>query len=170
MTKKIIATLCLLALTITFGLSNIGVVRAEGAKPGSSVDPVVTKGYVDREIQKLKGQEEMIGLLNKELNALKKEVSRLESGETGDNTYEVVDVKAGEKLIGSQGTEIILRAGQGTAIAGQLGGLQDVTEGVDITKGFIPKYHLLITPRDDGRGVLATTKATFMVRGKYTIK
>lgn len=171
MKKKIIGTLCILAVTLAIGVSNVGVLKADGIKPGSSSDPVVTKGYVDQAIsEKTKSQEEMIGLLNTQLNALKSELAGLKEEASGDHTYKVVEVEPGERLIGQQGTEIILRAGQGTAIVGALGGLQDVTEGVDITEGFIPKYHLLITPRDDGRGVRVTKKATFMVRGGYSIK
>lgn len=171
------------------GLSNIGALSAKELQPGSSEDPVVTKGYVDKLIsdlqlsgntngsatgnavdKKIKAQEEMIGLLSSELNKLKSDVAGLGKGAEGDNTYKVVDVNPGEKLIGKQGAEIILRAGEGTAIISSLGGLQDVTEGIDITKGFVPKYHLIIIPRDDGRGVLVTKKATFMVRGGYTVE
>ena len=176
MNKKITATLCVLALTMMIGVSNIRALRADESTPGSNSDPVVTKGYVDRLIQelpihkKIAAQEEIIGLLNSQLNTLKSEVDGLESGATGDNTYKVVEVNPGEKLIGKQGTEIILRGGEGTVIVSNLGGLQDVTQGVDITTGLVPKYHLLITPRDDQRGVLVTKKATFMVRGGYTVE
>lgn len=186
MNKKIIATLCVLAVTIMVGLSNIGALSARELEPGSSSDPVVTKSYVDKLIKGLQGsgsgttdsatndrikaQDEMIAILNSEMNRLKSEVERLGNGETGENTYKVVDVNPGEKLIGKQGAEVILRAGEGSAIAGTLGGLQDVTGGADITTGLVPKNHLLIIPRDDGRGVLVTKKATFMVRGGYTIK
>lgn len=181
MNKKIIATLCVLSVTVMVGLSNIGALSARELEPGSSADPVVTKSYVDKLIgslqvsgsadssinDRLKAQEEMIDILNTELNRLKAET---ESEQAKENTYKVVDVNPGEKLIGKQGTEIILRAGEGTAIAGALGGLQDVTGGTDIAQGLIPKNHLLIVPRDDGRGVLITKKATFMVRGGYVIQ
>lgn len=165
MNKKMTATLCVLAITAMIGISNIGALSAEEVQPGTSGDPVVTKGYVDKLI---KGQDEMIGLLSTELNKLKSD--GVGSGGAGDNTYTVVDVAPGEKLIGKQGAEIILRAGEGTVIVANLGGLQDVTGGVDITTGFVPKYHLMIVPRDDGRGVLATKASTFMVRGGYTIE
>ncbi|NLI89974.1 MAG: hypothetical protein GX366_06160 [Epulopiscium sp.] len=170
MDKKIIATFGVLAITIAIAISNIGVVKAEESQPGGSTDPVVTKSYVDREIAKAKANGEMVDLLNKEVNDLKREISRLKVDGAGNDIYEVVYVEPGQKLIGGQGTEIILRAGQGTAVVAERGGLQDVTEGVDISQGFIPKYHLLITPRDDGRGVLVTKRATFMVRGEYSIK
>ena len=187
MNKKITGILCVLAMTIMIGISNIGALSAREVEPGSSGDPVVTKSYVDKLIKglqgsgpsgtldsdanaRLKAQEEMVALLNSEVNRLKSEIEGLGSGQTGNNTYTVVDVNPGEQLIGKQGAELILRAGEGSAIAGALGGLQDVTGGVDIAGGLIPKNHLLIVPRDDGRGVLVTKKATFMVRGGYTIK
>lgn len=176
MNKKITAILCVLGITMMIAVANVRGLSANESAPGSSSDPVVTKGYVDRLIQqlpiheKVAAQEEIIGLLNSQLNALKKEVEGLETGTGGDNTYTVVDVNPGEKLIGKQGTEIILRAGEGTPTGTSLGGIQDVTQGVDITSGPVPKYHLLITPRDDQRGVLVTKKATFMVRGGYTIE
>lgn len=165
MNKKTAATLGVLAITAMIGISNIGALSARELQPGSSQDPVVTKGYVDNLI---KGQDEMISLLSSELNKLKRD--GVGSGETGDNTYTIVDVSSGEMLIGKQGSEIILRAGEGTVITTNLGGLQDVTGGVDITTGFVPKYHLMIVPRDDGRGILATKPSTFMVRGGYTIE
>lgn len=170
MDKKVIATFGVLAITIAIAISNIGVVKAGESQPGGSTDPVVTKSYVDREIAKVKANEEMVDLLNKEVNDLKREISGLKVDGAGKDIYEVVYAEPGEKLIGGQGTEIILRAGQGTAITSELGGLQDVTGGEDISHGFIPKYHLLITPRDDGRGVMVTKRATFMVRGEYSIK
>lgn len=184
MNKKITAILCVLAVTLMIGLANIGALSAKELQAGSSEDPVVTKGYVDKLIkdlqlggatsagsdERIKAQEEMIGLLNSELNQLKNDVAGLGTGGTGKNTYEVVDVNPGQRLIGKEGSEIILRAGEGTAIASLNGGLQDMTDGVDITTGLVPKYHLMIIPRDDGRGVLVTKKATFMVRGGYFVE
>lgn len=154
MKKKITTILCVLAVTIMIGISNIGALSARELQPGSSEDPVVTKGYVDKLIRDL----QINGNANGSVSG------------TGNNTYEVVDVNPGDKLVGKQGTEIILRAGQGTAVISELGGLQDMTDGVDITGGFVPKYHLIIIPRDDGRGIFVTKEATFMVRGGYTIE
>lgn len=153
MNKKIIGTLCVLALTLAIGMANIGLITATEPEPGSSSDPVVTRSYVEKAIRDLKS-----------------ELAKLGSGPAEASTYKVVDVEPGQKLIGKQGTELILRAGQGTAIKADLGGLQDVTAGTDITEGFIPRNHLLITPRDDKRGVRVTKQATFMVRGGYTIE
>ena len=83
----------------------------------------------------------------------------------------VVELASGQTLIGYSGTEIILRGGQATVIDSELGGLCDVTQGVDLGGGSaVPANHLLLVPRDDGRGIKATSDAIVMVRGEFTIK
>jgi len=83
----------------------------------------------------------------------------------------VVELSPGKSLIGFSGTEIILRSGTARAVDSNLGGLCDVTAGTDLRSGEeIPRNHLLIVPRDDGRGISATSHAIVMVRGKYTLK
>ena len=84
---------------------------------------------------------------------------------------EVVEVDAGQRLLGGAGTELILRAGRATIIDSDLGGLADVTQGEDLRSGVsVPSNHLLIVPRSDGRGMQATTDIIVMVRGTYTIE
>lgn len=83
----------------------------------------------------------------------------------------VVEVPAGKKLLGGAGTEMVVRSGSATAIDTVLGGLSDVTGAKDLRKGdAAPANHLLIVPRDDGRGILAMTSLFVMVRGSYTIE
>jgi len=83
---------------------------------------------------------------------------------------DVVELPAGARLVAEAGTELILRSGRATAIGSQLGGLSDVTGGKDLQTGqTIPQNHLLIVPRSDGRGVLATTPCIIMVRGPRTV-
>lgn len=85
--------------------------------------------------------------------------------------FQVLEVAQGKKVICSSGTELILRSGSATAIDSSLGGLSDVTGGKDLRSGdSVPKNHLLIVPRDDGRGILATSASVVMVRGSYEIK
>lgn len=86
-------------------------------------------------------------------------------------SFQVVNVPKDSALVGEGGTEIALRAGQATAIASAMGGLLDVTEGVDLAQGAaIKANHLLVVPRTDGRGVTAKTDAIFMVKGVYAIR
>ncbi len=82
----------------------------------------------------------------------------------------VLELEPGQRLVADAGTEIVLRSGSATAIDGPGGGLADVTAGRDIRMGQpIPRNHLLIVPRSDGRGLLATTSVFVMVRGIYSI-
>lgn len=125
------------------------------SEPGSESDPLVTLSYVNRSIEQIKTYID----------------DRLNSNTTPDIGFEVVDVPSGHFLIANAGTEIILRAGTATAVVSDLGGLTNVTAGVDIGKDqAIPKNHLLIIPRNDGRGAYCKTDAIFMIRGNYEIR
>lgn len=132
--------------------------KAMGIDPGSNQDPLVSKSYVDAQMKEVM---DLIGGILSNTNS---------SPKGGSMTYEVVNVAAGQNLIGGKSAEIILRGGKGLAITSEMGGVQDITDGVDISGGqIIPKYHLLIIPRDDGRGVYAETDCVFMIRGEYEI-
>ena len=76
----------------------------------------------------------------------------------------------GSTIYGKQSSEIIVRSGEGTVVATSAGGIQDVTDGVDLLGGTkAPNNNLLIIPREDGRGILADKPMVVMVRGGYTI-
>jgi hypothetical protein len=88
-----------------------------------------------------------------------------------NQNFEVVSVEAGQRLIGEAGTEFILRAGAANIIASELGGISDVTDGVDLENTVpVPQNHLLIVPRSDGRGLNVTSFSYIMVRGQYSIR
>ncbi|MBP3912299.1 MAG: hypothetical protein J6D39_12545 [Niameybacter sp.] len=161
MTKKMKLGMIMLA-TLVVGSS----VYAAKGDAGSSNDPLVTKSYVDSKVTQLQKtvevQASMIDLLTQEINNMSKEES---------SSYEVVTVPAGQSIVGKQGTEIIVRSGNGQVLASDGGGLQDMTEGTDLLGGSeIPKYHLVIIPREDGRGIYATKDLIVMVRGGYNIQ
>lgn len=125
------------------------------SEPGSESDPLVTLSYVNKNIDQIKAYVD----------------EKLQSKSSSSYALEIVELNKGQFLIAKAGTEIILRGGKATAIVSDLGGLQDITEGVDIGQGAaIPAYHLLLVPRDDGRGVYCTSNAIFMVRGDYQIR
>lgn len=126
------------------------------SEPGSESDPLVTLSYVNRSIEQLK-------------TYIDNRLSNLDG--SASNELQVVNLSQGQILIGKNGTEIILRGGKGIAVVSELGGLADVTAGNDIGKDAnIPANHLLIIPRDDGRGIYCTTDAVFMVRGEYEVR
>ena len=129
------------------------------SEPGDENDPLVTLSYVNRSIEQVKTY------IDTKLGSV--------GSSTGSGTYslEVVNVSKGQFLIADGGTEIILRSGNATAVVSDLGGLCDITAGVDLNKDVpIPSNHLLLVPRDDGRGVYCSTDAVFMVRGDYQIR
>ena len=138
--KKRMLTI-ILALAAVLCLSAFAV----WADPGSSDDPLVSKSYVDAQIASVKAD--------------------------SSGSYSIVHIDAGQSVIGKEGTEIIVRAGVVTAIDNGVNGVSDLTSGKDLMSGTeIGLNHLLLVPRDDGRGVKAWTEAYLMVRGGYVLK
>lgn len=121
----------------------LGGVAAETGDPGSAVDPLVSKSYVDQQVKALADQ----------------------------TSFQVVNLPKGSTLVGESGTEIVMRAGQVTVLASPLGGLLDVTGGRDLPQGYLAEQnHLLVVPRADGRGVQANHDSVLMVKGAYTLR
>ena len=113
-------------------------------------DPLITESY----------------LKNVFLNEVKEYIDS-----KGTSSFSVLTVKKGQKFLGGSGCEFILRQGTAAVISSELGGLSDVTAGYDIVTGVdVPPNHLLIIPREDGRGFTALTDVVIMVKGSYTIK
>jgi len=146
----------ILALATIFSLLLVvQVVYAINSEPGSGGDPLVTLSYVEQRMEQLQFY-------------IDDKVESLPQG--GGNVFVVVNIKAGQRLIAKEGTEIILRTGKANAVASAGGGLSDVTAAKDIkNNAVIPANHLLIIPRDDGRGVKAITDIILMVKGNYDI-
>ncbi|WP_110931025.1 hypothetical protein [Paenibacillus bouchesdurhonensis] len=153
--------------------------NVEGApvtnQPGTADDPVVTKSYVDQQIQQaLKGggssSVPSTGATDSSSNT-----------PTGNNTaaessaeVKIVEVKPGQKLIAAAGSEFVVRAGKAVIYSEDQNGVADLTDGKDITNGgTVTNNHLLSFPRA-GRGIQhqeeQTHPLTVMVRGGYSIK
>lgn len=140
------------------------------SEPGSHSDPLVTSGYVDMKIEQLKSY-------------INEKLSGIDGNFNEEGSWQVVEVAADKSLVCKDGTEIILRSGKGEAISKITtifengieetidNGLTDVTDGKDLKMGAnIPQDHLLIVPRDDGRGVYCVSNSFFLVKGDYEIK
>lgn len=127
------------------------------SEPGSESDPLVSLSYVNNKIEQIK---EYIDV-------------KLSSSQASEGTgLEIVELMEGECLVGKSGTEIILRGGKSTAYGVEVDkGLSDLTDGKDIDSknNYLPANHLLLIPRDDGRGAYAVTDSIFLVRGRYEI-
>jgi hypothetical protein len=134
------AAVCAAILLFAAAFATVTAARAADGAPGSESDPVVTKSYVDKRTAEAGG------------------------------TFVPVEVEAGGVIIGGAGAEIIVRSGAGTVVCPGIDGISDLTGGSDLTAGDrASANHLLLVPRDDGRGVAATTNLWVMVRGPYTV-
>lgn len=155
-------------------------VTAEGAgvgsQPGTAEDPVVTKSYVDQQIQKALsggGATTPAATATPVPNATNAPVATT-NPTTSSNESEIVDVKPGQTLIASAGAEFIVRAGKAVIYSKDANGVADLTDGKDLLNGVsAPQNHLLSFPRD-GRGITVQEGQTLglvvMVRGGYTLK
>lgn len=146
------------ALVLVVGLG-VGSLTAggflEGSTPGGPGDPLVTQSYVDMRFN------ELLQLINN-LGAGAQTAAQA--------TYVPVFLSAGSILFAGEGTELILRSGEARAHVPGPDGIINVTIGQDLPAGAeLSRNHLLIVPREDGRGVLAVTDVWLVVKGGYRI-
>ena len=140
MKKKILLSISLLVVFSASFLTAVG-----------TDDPLITESYLN--------------------DVFMQEVKDYIDTNKGGSTFEVLSVEKGKTFIGKSGCEVILRQGKAEIIGSDLGGLSDVTMAGDLSTGYdMPANHLLIIPRDDGRGFKATTNVVIMVKGNYDIK
>lgn len=147
---------------IGIGLGVISIVLGGSrafSEVGTDKDPLITKTYVDKKIQEIKTYVD----------------TKIFSVNSKANEFVVVDLAEGKTLVLGGGSEAILRSGQATCVSnirdGEDNGLADVTGGKDLKMDeLIILNHLLLTPRDDGRGARAVTDSIFLIRGVYEIK
>lgn len=138
------------------------------ATPGSDGDPLVTLGYVEKRFDEFNAY---VTIKIEEAIAGQKAQTPEIEGPAPENKFVVVHVNQGDIIYLEDSAEFILRSGDGVAIVSENGGLSDLTSGDDIQGNEeIPKNHLLLIPRDDGRGVLFTTEAYTMVKGGYRVQ
>lgn len=161
-------------MVLVVALLSVTTLYAADSLIGTDKDPVVTKSYVDKVIAglssssnnnvqaELKEQEKKLKELTAEIEALK---------DTSSSEFEIVTVGQGSTIYGKQGSEMIIRSGEGIIVASAAGGIQDVTDGVDLSSGIqAPNNNLLIIPREDGRGIEAARTMIVMVRGGYSLQ
>ncbi|MCT1403923.1 hypothetical protein M4D81_33490 [Paenibacillus sp. p3-SID867] len=135
-----------------------------GTTPGTADDPVVTKSYVDQQIQQA---------LNGGGGGSTNPTNPTQPSQGTDEVKNVA-LKPGKILIADAGTEFIVRSGNAVIYTEVSSGVADLTDGKDLLNGeTAPKNHLLSFPRE-GRGIQVkegqTINLIVMVRGGYTIK
>ncbi|WP_019227611.1 hypothetical protein [Sedimentibacter sp. B4] len=137
------------------------------AAPGDTSDPIVVLSYLNEQIEALISKYKL-----EDIDDMQKQIDNLDSsgGSSSGMALEIVEIRDGEKIIAGSGSELILRGGEAVIIGSEMGGISDVTLGKDFVSGMsVVPNHLMIVPRDDGRGVYAEKYAIFMVRGSYEV-
>ena len=128
------------------------------AEPGDTDDPVVTKSYI-------------VDVVVPQLKAYVEQKMSGGSSDSYSEKFSVVNVNSGQTVVFDAGAEFILRKGSGTVIGSDQGGLADTTVGYDLGDGSaLPANHLLIVPRDDGRGFSATSDVIVKIKGGYSFR
>ncbi len=149
---KIVAILLCMATVFTVVL----------AEPGGEDDPLISKAYIDEV------------LMPQIKEYVETKISQVNSGggtAQSAESFKVVNMTAGQKMICDAGAELILRMGSANVIATEKGGLADTTAGFDLANGTaMPSNHLLIVPLADGRGISANDDVIVMVKGGYSIQ
>lgn len=140
--------------------------------PGTADDPVVTKSYVDQQIQKaLNGGG---GTTTPTKPTTPTNPTTPSQPSQGTDEVKNVALKPGKILIADAGAEFIVRSGNAVIYTEDSNGVADLTDGKDLLNGqAAPKNHLLSFPRE-GRGIQVKegqkNGLIVMVRGGYTIK
>ena len=148
----------LLLLTAGFFLGQAA--GASTSAPGSEGDPLVTASWVEARLAAFARD----GTAGNSGSS-----SQLNDAESQAFTYELITLPKGAKLFTGTGTEFILRSGKAKTIAGSGGGIADLTIGQDLGNNVsIVRNHLLLSPKEDGRGVLMEAESIFLIRGAYT--
>lgn len=161
-------------IALAVAILGIGTMTAASGLAGTQSDPLVTKSYVDDKISEIIGgnqDSDMLIRLNEQeklIVDMRQELDLLQQNASGK--FEIIVVPQGSIIYGNESTEMIIRAGEGEVVALAAGGIQDITDGKDIAHGeMASKNNLLLVPRSDGRGLLATKQLTVMVRGGYIL-
>lgn len=158
---KLITTIITLGFVFCLGSVLNTPAAGAGTTPGTTDDPVVTKSYVDQQIQQ-------------SLNGGGGGNTNPTEPSQGADEVKNVALKPGKILIADAGTEFIVRSGNAVIYTEVSSGVADLTDGKDLLNGeTAPKNHLLSFPRE-GRGIQVkegqTSNLIVMVRGGYTIK
>lgn len=112
---------------------------------------------------------------NQENTDITPDVTAEEIDLTGIGTYDLLELKEGQKVLVNSAVEIIVRPGSKVTCVSPFPsqGIADITNGNEILNDQeIPINAYCILPRgDDGRGFLVHSKdAYIMIRGEYTVE
>ncbi|OUN22123.1 hypothetical protein B5G34_08810 [Flavonifractor sp. An82] len=163
-------------------LALVGVAVAAGQQ-GSKNDPLVTLSYLNDQAlpaileqvddKVADKQTELEKKLDAVVDGYVQEVESKLNGSSGSSSggvFQIVNLKAGQTVVGTAACEFLLRSGTAVCVSDSAPGLIDTTAGSTLSGGSALTANHLYLATIDGRGVKASTDVTIMVRGSYTIQ
>lgn len=145
---------------------------------GTQTDPLVTKSYVEKRLIEIEKKitdaaavqtSQQVATAKTQLETLIK-ASNTGGANTSTGDFSLIQVKSGDAIIMGENAQFVMRAGLATAIGGQGGGLSDLTAGKDLKNGEnLETNHLILIPKNDGRGIKMTYDGWLMIKGSYQI-
>lgn len=176
MTKKkkaLIAAGVMLAVAFIVGVT----VAATGVY-GTQSDPLVTKSYIDS-VQTGINSSLAQSVSDASADAQARIDSKISSytssmqakidaaNANAADTFVYVQLTSGQTVTVSAGSELMLRSG--TAAAGPAGSLTDTTEGAAAAASQALAQNHMYLAGSDGTTVTASSDASFMIRGTYSV-
>lgn len=163
----------------------IGGMTVFAAVQGGQENPLVTLGYIkdvftksmlqeaDKKISESKIEYEK--KLDSKVSAYTEEMKKLQASGGGSSSngavFSVVDLSAGQALLGSVGCEVMLRVGNAICVSPGSPGLINTTTGATLDGGKALQQNHLYMMTIEGRSVKAQGGAVkLLVRGSYTIQ
>ena len=133
---------------------------------GTQSDPLVTLSYVNERLYP-----QLVDKISEEADRAAEEVRQSVSQSGGStDTYSVVSLSSGQKLLGQVGCEILLRIGSAAVSAADTPGLIDMTDASSLNNGSALKQNHLYMVTIGGNGIKATSAVKVIVRGDYSIQ
>lgn len=86
------------------------------------------------------------------------------------NSWKVITLENGRSLTAEVGCEILLRIGSAQCVASGSPGLINLSSGTDLSNGGNLSVNNLYIVTIQGRGIRATSNATLLINGTYTIQ
>lgn len=138
----------------------------------STEDPLVSKSYLDQVYFK-----QITDYIDSKFNAVPEVVPETKPEASPDNTssqYQVITLTKGQTLSAVSSLEFILRPGSSATVISPIeqNGIANLTNATELyNNDEIPINAYCLIPRGDGRGIVCTSEAAYvMVRGLYEIK
>ena len=132
------------------------------ANYGTQEDPLISKSYLDEVIQP-----QLIQMVESQLEASMPEERRV------SGIFELVTLDSGQRLVGSVGTEMLLRSGsaQGFSYDRNDVALVDTTSAASVLNGAVIAANHLYLISIQGNGITVSSNGTtLLVSGDYTVE